>query len=160
MSTDALWGLIGVIVGWLLSTISSKMGKVKMEICSSTIKFFRKGKEFMEQEEILYSENPDFIDISIDMSVYNDYSERRSVDVIGYKIMANGREFDFKPVLQGIDVFSNMDPHTFIKSHIYYMHNGILPKEVAADISSGYKIYLLYRINNGKMLHKQLIKKV
>lgn len=53
MTGDAMWGMIGVIVGWLLSTISERMGKIKIEISNHDVSFEKKVKKFLKKKLLI-----------------------------------------------------------------------------------------------------------
>lgn len=151
---EGVWGIIGVVIGWILSMLTTHIGRVKISISNATIKFVREGDNEVPQYRVKYYEVPEYILMKFNIHIYNDYSKCSSITDHKFYIVAGGKSQVLNISLMFMDKLLNIEPYRYVDIRTESTLGGKIDYDTATKMKLGYKLYFEYRINHGRLLHR------
>lgn len=150
---DALIGLAGVVLGWLLTIISSNLGRLHISVqksnCSydDTDKRLCSGNSYMTVEFELVVYNSKFYTSGMDMcKVWIQYSDGHKEEI--KSIFSDGKDVD------EFDKLLNIDAKTNVKAK--YRKSCFIIND-PKRLKDRCKIYLEYRKTGSKITRKRIL---
>lgn len=165
MSTDALCGIIGTllgtVLGWALNMLTNSLGKIHIsyDVCFCSFEIWSKTKT------VFFYENPEYAKLDLELNVTN--SKNRTIGLSECKILieygnriAEFADLDMPGMESVEEVGDNLESLMNIPAYytrkIYFKHKSSFLTE-SEKLKDGYKIVLRYRVNGQKRVHKTTI---
>lgn len=133
--------LLGVILGWLLNSISEKTGKVIVKVKNIE-------NNLRRDDKIMYIYSNDVSIISaFDLEIYNIKRINVGVHDLRFWLIYKGIRIDLElseEAISNINNLKNVAPYTVITEHVYFSKYTIIPNSMLLD--GEYSIYFSYLI--------------
>lgn len=157
--SDAIWGIIGVvlgtILGWGLNLLTSVCGKIDI-VCTQCFCTFR---SFTYNKNVFFNENPETVTIDLNLRVSN--FKGKTIGLNGCEIKIEYGDESVKIIDLGYpDSGDNFEeliniPANYTKE-VRYKHTALfLPNP--EKLKNGYKIAITYHINGKKKKYKKIL---
>lgn len=156
---DTIIGVGGTLLGTLLGWGLGKAGRIIIRIKDLDHSFIKDSPYAIPCK---YDECPDGIKIKFDLTVYNRKGVACSLNDCkvmlqyrGERVIVDDDLLNFNNTLCDFNEFMNIEAFTVTKAS-YDKTRNILPH--SKKIRHGYKLYLLYRLNGGILVHRKRIR--
>lgn len=157
--SDALWGIIGVVIGtilgWVLNLLSNVCGKIDIVPTN----YFFTFRSLTYNKNVSFNENPETVTIELNLRVSN--FKGKTIGLNGCEIQIEYEEESVKIIDLGYpDSGDNFEeliniPANYTKE-IWYKHTALfLP--YPEKLRNGYKIIMIYHINGKKKKYKKVL---
>ncbi len=157
ISSDAIIGVIGTLIGTVLGWELSRVGKVIVDISDVDINFFKFNPP-QDYMNLIGEENPDGIVAKFSIAVINrkgipcSFLEKEVIlEYQDEKVAIDCDIFNFQNSDDELEPLLNVDAYSTVKVN-YNKSYTILPHP--EKLKKGYKLYLQYRLNGRKRYTK------